>query len=446
MNRFRLMIVDDDPDIRFVIASLLGNEFETAEAFNGLDALEKLDRYQPDMIVLDINMPVMNGIACCRAIRRSEEELEIPILFVTATATDTLAEDVLNVGGTDFLLKPFEAADLIRIVKKHLDQFPAPREKRFSIAELEAIDNTPLGAADGKGLNAPAPREASHDQETVSDATTGKRIRRVFGRKRGDGPPSGPMRAPSVHEETVEPDRPPHAPRTPAPAPAGPSPSDVLARRRLAGMGRGEARHGAKPRVLVLIDTDEQLRTCHAALKGLAEFLPLEDPVEAIELIARFQPDIVVVGTQGRTYSGLQLAALLRSTPRLDHTEVLFLRPLKIDPRTVEKARRLSGGNPMVPVKFAAGDLREAVEGVLRKPGFRIREKRLAYGVYVKEVIRAADEERARDNKLKEKEALEERMHSFSGYMARQLRDEHVDFKVRDAPEAGLGGGAHKVP
>lgn len=443
MPRFRLMIVDDDPDIRFVIASLLGSEFETTEAFNGLDALEKLDRHQPDMVILDIKMPIMNGIACCRSIRRMEDSLQVPILFVTATATDTLEEDVLSVGGTDFLLKPFEAADLIRIVKSHLDQFPAPRQKRFTIAELEGIDNTPLVAVD-RDEHQPAAGRPIHDADTVSDAPGAKRVRRVFGKKRVEPPAAPEPPSPAAPAQPPPPPEPQTGQRVAAAEES--SAADLLARRRLAAVGKAGARGPAagKPRVLVLIDTPEQLRLCHAALKGVAEFLPLEDAVEAVELIARFQPDIVAVGTQGRTYSGLQLAALLRSTPRFDHTEVLFLHPPKADPRTIDKARRLSG-NVMISTRFTADEFREAVESILRKTSFRIREKTLPYGVYVKEVIRAADAERARENKLKEKEALEDKMHSFSGYMARHLRNEQQAFKVRDAPETGLGGGAHSV-
>ena len=57
MARFRIMVVDDDADVRFVVSSLLGLEFETTQALNGLDALEKIERYEPDLQI---------GRASCR--------------------------------------------------------------------------------------------------------------------------------------------------------------------------------------------------------------------------------------------------------------------------------------------------------------------------------------------------------------------------------------------
>lgn len=444
MSKFRLMVVDDDPDVRYVVCALLGLEFETTQALNGLDALEKVDRHEPDLVILDINMPVMNGLSCCSAIRRNLSVDNLPVIFVSGAASEAMRNSARAVGGGAFFEKPFDTAELIGTVNKLLTEHGAsPSRKRFTLTDLERMDNEPLeehtfeSSGPYPSVNSPVTESSI---ETVNTELPRQRKRRVFGKAREEAeqkstppppPPAPPAPPPPVakpREEPTPPSRPPAEPvrpKAPPPkrekeAPAQPSAAEILAQRRLAAIGKKQGGGGTKPRVLVLIDSPADLEASNTALKGLAEFLPLEDPVEAIELIARFQPDIVVTAIQSASHSGLQIASLLRSNPRLAQTELLFLRPLGMDPKLLEGAAGYTS-NPVLRSPINPEDFRAAVERIIRKPGFKVRVKNLPYGVYVREVIRAADEERVLENKLKERESVEVKMNSLARFMAREL-------------------------
>ena len=75
-EKFRLLLVDDDPEIVSAIVEALSLEFEVIGAMNGMECLEKLDLYEPDLVLLDIMMPGVDGLGACRAIRKNARRLE----------------------------------------------------------------------------------------------------------------------------------------------------------------------------------------------------------------------------------------------------------------------------------------------------------------------------------------------------------------------------------
>ncbi|MBM3333508.1 response regulator, partial [Candidatus Sumerlaeota bacterium] len=71
VTAFRIMVVDDEADVRAVLRLALAPKFEVVEAHDGLDALEKLERSEPDFMVLDVMMPLMDGFQVCRVVRKN---------------------------------------------------------------------------------------------------------------------------------------------------------------------------------------------------------------------------------------------------------------------------------------------------------------------------------------------------------------------------------------
>ncbi len=121
----RILIVDDDPNIREVIGFALEKSgYATSFAADGLAALEAARTTLPDLIVLDIGLPEMDGLSVCREIRKTSE---VPILFLTAMDDEVDRILGLEIGGDDYVTKPFSPRELVARIKAILKRArPAP--------------------------------------------------------------------------------------------------------------------------------------------------------------------------------------------------------------------------------------------------------------------------------------------------------------------------------
>jgi DNA-binding response OmpR family regulator len=108
-----IIAVDDDPDVLGTLGRVLEYEgFETKLAPGGAEALKLLEDHKPDLLILDIIMPVMDGIEVCLKLRANPAFISLPILFLTARgSTDDVVEG-LDAGADDYIVKPFEVAEL----------------------------------------------------------------------------------------------------------------------------------------------------------------------------------------------------------------------------------------------------------------------------------------------------------------------------------------------
>lgn len=140
----KILIVDDDPDIRNVLNLLLREEYETDETSNGADAVAYIKKNpETDLIILDVMMPEMDGIEACVKIRRFSNA---PILFLTAKSAEKDRLAAYRSGGDDFLSKPFSRAELLAKVKSLLRRYRQylgkPTMSTTSIGNLEVDMNT----------------------------------------------------------------------------------------------------------------------------------------------------------------------------------------------------------------------------------------------------------------------------------------------------------------
>jgi DNA-binding response OmpR family regulator len=133
----RILIVDDDRDIANLIDIYLMNEgFETVQAHDGAEALDKLANEEFHLVVLDIMMPKMDGMEVCRRIR---ETGSIPILMVSAKAEDMDKIRGLMTGADDYVVKPFNPLELVVRVKTLLRRAYQYGQKSSVLAEEDGI-------------------------------------------------------------------------------------------------------------------------------------------------------------------------------------------------------------------------------------------------------------------------------------------------------------------
>ena len=126
----RILIVDDDPDIRNVLNLLLRQDYETAEAADGQQAVQyMLENPETDLVILDVMMPGMDGIQTCEKIR---EHSNVPVLFLTAKSAEQDRLAAYRSGGDDFLSKPFSQPELLAKVSSLLRRYREYRGKPAS--------------------------------------------------------------------------------------------------------------------------------------------------------------------------------------------------------------------------------------------------------------------------------------------------------------------------
>jgi DNA-binding response OmpR family regulator len=108
-----IIAVDDDPEVLDTLGRVLEREaFEMGLAKSGTEALMLLERRVPDALILDIIMPGLDGITLCRQVRRDPRFAALPILFLTAKGSTDDIVDGLDAGADDYVVKPFELAEL----------------------------------------------------------------------------------------------------------------------------------------------------------------------------------------------------------------------------------------------------------------------------------------------------------------------------------------------
>jgi DNA-binding response OmpR family regulator len=119
-ERPKILVVDDDPVVRRIILELLNNRYTVILASTGVQLPDLLQRHRPNLVILDVMLPWVNGFELCRIIKTHEQGQETPVLFLTSCKEK---EDLMTgreVGGAAYLTKPFYAKDLYKEVERLL--------------------------------------------------------------------------------------------------------------------------------------------------------------------------------------------------------------------------------------------------------------------------------------------------------------------------------------
>lgn len=114
MEQRKVLVVDDDPGMLEVFRSILATEnVSIYEATDGKDAIQKTLAWNPDLILLDVGLPKLNGLTFCKAIRAGKATRNIPIIIVTSFTARGRLEECMEAGADDFLGKPFRMEELL---------------------------------------------------------------------------------------------------------------------------------------------------------------------------------------------------------------------------------------------------------------------------------------------------------------------------------------------
>ena len=143
----KILIVDDEKDIANLLSYNLEKEgFSTVKAYDGEAALKMVKMQKPDLIILDLMLPKVNGLDVCRALRHNPETASLPIIMLTAKGDEVDKIIGLEIGADDYITKPFSIKELITrirvILRRVYDENKQPLKKAFTYAELQIDYNS----------------------------------------------------------------------------------------------------------------------------------------------------------------------------------------------------------------------------------------------------------------------------------------------------------------
>jgi DNA-binding response OmpR family regulator len=321
------MVVDDEPDVRAIIAATLRTEYEVCEAHDGLDALEKLERYEPDFVLMDVMMPMMDGFEACAAIRKNARFHDLPVMFLTALTSKDDIKKGYGAGANLYLTKPFEPSRLLKNIEVFFrTNNPARTSKRYTIEQLHAF-------------------EADKDRVPVAPGSTD-----LTSLAEAEAAPK-----PVVH----------------LPAPPSAGALDDTARTQPAPTA--PVHDGPVPRIMVVDDDPDIIQLMDVTLCQVAEVVKAGDGIEAIERLVKYQPDILVIDIMLPKMSGFQLIQSLRSNKAFARLPIMVC-SAKSAERDKQFAARV-GANEYLVKPFAPGDLIEKIRRLIMLPDFRVRPK-----------------------------------------------------------------------
>jgi two-component system KDP operon response regulator KdpE len=140
MKPATILVVDDEPQIRRVLRTALSAEgYAVAEARNGQEALEKLPAERPDLILMDVNMPLLDGVQACRQIRAHSK---VPMIMLTVRGAEKDKVRALDAGADDYVVKPFGIQELLARIRVALRRSAGGRESSLVVSKELSFDFT----------------------------------------------------------------------------------------------------------------------------------------------------------------------------------------------------------------------------------------------------------------------------------------------------------------
>src|SRR6266567_476839 len=134
----RILVVDDQAQIRrFMRTTLASAGYEVGDAKTGEEALERVREFRPDLVLLDINMPGMGGLAACKALRA---DTSMAIIMLTVRDSEAAKVEALDAGADDYMTKPFSMPELLARIRASLRRLPVSPQSspaRLRVGRLE---------------------------------------------------------------------------------------------------------------------------------------------------------------------------------------------------------------------------------------------------------------------------------------------------------------------
>ena len=315
MTKWRIMVVDDEEDTRELIRAILQSQYEVVEAYDGLDALEKLERYQPDLIIMDVVMPLMDGLKASTAIRENQKFNHIPILFLSARAKKEEMEKGYLSGADLYITKPLDPFRLVSVIENFIKKKTMPFEiKHYTLEQLHQMEK----------------QKAAAPAQPIPPKPEDTEFQKIAARQ------PIPHHRPSAYEQA--------------------SLKDL-------------------PRVMVVDDEKDMLELLRLTLDDFYEVVQESDGIEAIKKVVIFQPDLFILDIMLPKMSGFQLCQSLRRNVTFKDAPIVMI-SAKSSKKDQEYAFRM-GADAYLIKPFNTRDLLKVLTEVIKKRNMSVRPKKL---------------------------------------------------------------------
>lgn len=320
---YRILIIDDEEDIRQLLKLTLGKKYEVVEAISGEDALNILDNCEPDLITLDIMMPGFSGFEICQMIRSKTRYAKTPIIMFSAMNEKEAHVGGYEVGASLYLEKTLSPDLLIRNIEFLLSQaYSQPHAKRYAVSQI---------------------REAAYNKDIPDDVKKGFDIN---------------------NDDTI-------VPFVNKPAPPSEKP--------IVGQNKNVS---SKYRIVFIDDDEEILDMLRFMFQDEYEVITAKDGMEGINKINMYEPDLIVLDVMLPKFSGYQVKQTLDRVKLTSSIPVMFL-TAKADEKSKLFAEKLHPAAYMTK-PFESGRLSVNIRNILRNYYPTPKTKRYAYNEYVK--------------------------------------------------------------
>ncbi len=142
MEKPRILIIEDNADTRRFLETMLSKEFEIISAENGVIGIDYARNKSPDLILLDIMLPILSGYDACSLLKKDEKTKRIPIIFLSAKNSTTDITQGLTTGADDYIPKPFDYKELLARIKARLRKTSEGTAQPIQIGDLRIEPST----------------------------------------------------------------------------------------------------------------------------------------------------------------------------------------------------------------------------------------------------------------------------------------------------------------
>ncbi|MCX7045747.1 MAG: response regulator [Candidatus Sumerlaeota bacterium] len=313
MQKWRILAVDDDPDICDVISATLSDNYEVFTMNSGRQMLEYLEIIEPDFIILDVKMPDIDGYDLCHRIHQNSLFRKIPILFLSALSSPEDQKKGYAEGAGLYLTKPFDPIRLLKNIEVFAERNPPVYlRKRHAIEELAAL-------VVPRGLEPvlPGMTESLPSAEKTPPAPSAAPPKPVAPAAAGAQGESASWRLDMAEKQPAPPTAPPAAPPQPEPRPARePKPAPAQ---------KGAPAGGAlRPRVLFILNDSDELAALAEACEKEFEYVWATDGMSALNHLKEFEPDAIVAETDLPYMDGFNVTREVRANDSFRNVPIII--------------------------------------------------------------------------------------------------------------------------